>query len=148
MAGIGEKIDDFLLRRLWKKDLSLAGKATSLEIKACRLIYVIIKGFSVSLTQKLGVPSEFVREVLSILVGKGLLVPTHTEPPAYLPGKDPEMITLNEIIASVRISGEDAHSDSGSLASMPEVDGIMKHIEQAIALSLDKQTLKELTTRR
>jgi membrane protein len=98
----------------------------------------------VSLTQKLGVPSEFVREVLSILEEKGLLVPTHTEPPAYLPAKDLETITLNEIIASVRISGEDTHSDSKSLASIPEINGIMKHIEQAITLSLDKQTLKDL----
>ncbi len=98
----------------------------------------------VSLTQKLGVPSEFVREVLSILEEKGLLVPTHHEPPAYLPGKDLERITLNEIIASVRISGEDTHSNTQSLASLPEVDGIMKHIEQAITLSLDRQTLKDL----
>jgi membrane protein len=98
----------------------------------------------VSFTQKLGVPSEFVREVLSILEEKGLLVATHDEPPAYLPGKDLEMITLNEIITSVRISGEDSQSDSKALASIPEVDGLMKHMEQAIALSLDKQTLKDL----
>jgi membrane protein len=98
----------------------------------------------VSLTQKLGMPSEFVREVLTILQKKGLLVPTNSEPPAYLPAKELESITLNEIISAVRISGEDSHVASKSLASIPEINGIMKHIEQAIALSLDKQTLKDL----
>ncbi len=122
------------------------------ERLAIAIMFLVGQGFYdnqlhwkfVSLTQKLGVPSEFVREVLSILEEKGLLVPTHHEPPAYLPGKDLEQITLNEIIASVRISGEDTHSTSQSLASIPEVDDIMKHIEQAITLSLDKQTLKDL----
>ena len=46
MAGIGEKIDSFFIRKLWNKDAALAGKAMSFEIKALRLIYVIIKGFS------------------------------------------------------------------------------------------------------
>jgi len=97
-----------------------------------------------SLTQKLGMPSEFVREVLTILVGKGLIVPTHGEPPAYLPAHDLDTITLNEIISAVRISGEDAHISYKSLASIPEINDIMKHIEQAIDLSLDKKTLKDL----
>lgn len=97
-----------------------------------------------SLTQKLGMPSEFIAEVLSILEEKGLLVLTQSEPPAYLPAKDLETITLNEIISSVRISGEDTHISAKSLASVPEINGIMKHIEQAITLSLDKQTLKDL----
>lgn len=97
-----------------------------------------------SLAQKLGMPSEFVREVLTILQGKGLLVSTQSEPPAYLPAKDLEMITLNEIIRAVRISGEDTHISAKSLASVPEVDVIIKYIEEAITLSLDKQTLKDL----
>lgn len=98
----------------------------------------------VALTQKLGVPQEFISEVLSILENRGLVVSTLSEPPAYLPAKDLETITLNEIISAVRLSGEDSHSSSKSIASIPEVDGVMKHIEQAITLSLDKQTLKDL----
>ena len=97
-----------------------------------------------SLTQKLGMPSEFVREVLSILEEKDLLAQTQSEPPAYLPAHDLETITLNEIISAVRISGEDAHMASKSLSSIPEINDIMKHIEQAISLSLDKKTLKDL----
>jgi len=97
-----------------------------------------------SLTQKLGMPSEFVSEVLSILEEKGLLVPAQGEPLIYLPGRDMETISLNEIISAVRISGEDTHISSKSLASVPEIKGIMKHMEQAIALSLDKKTLKDL----
>lgn len=97
-----------------------------------------------SLSQKLGMPSEFIAELLAILEGKGLLVQTQSEPAAYLPAKDLEMITLNEIINAVRIAGEDTHASSRSLASIPEINRIMTHIEQAIAISLDKQTLKDL----
>ncbi len=98
----------------------------------------------VSLTQKLGMPSDFVREVLTILQKKGLLIATHSEPPAYLPAKELEAITLNEIINAVRVAGEDTNISVKSLASIPEVDGLMQHIEEAITLSLDKQTLKDL----
>ncbi|MBI5846465.1 MAG: YihY family inner membrane protein [Nitrospirae bacterium] len=97
-----------------------------------------------SLTQKLGMPLEFVHEVLTILQERGLLVPTSSEPSAYLPAKDLETITLHEIISAIRISGEDADAASRLHASIPEIDELIKHIEDAITLSLDRQTLKDL----
>jgi len=98
----------------------------------------------VSLSQKLGMPSEFVLEVLTVLEEKGLIVPIHSEPPAYLPAKDLESITLNEIVGAVRIAGDDTHNSDRSPASIPEVEGVMKHIEDAIYASLENRTLKDL----
>ena len=46
MSTIGDKIDSLFVRKLWKADPDSGSRATSLQIKALRLIYVIIKGFS------------------------------------------------------------------------------------------------------
>ncbi len=97
-----------------------------------------------SLSHTLGIPSEVVSGVLSSLQEKGLLAATQGEPPEYLPAKDLGAITLNEIIAAARMSGEDAASCSEYISSIPEINGIMDHMEQAIAQSLDGQTLQEL----
>ncbi|HYQ48491.1 MAG TPA: YihY/virulence factor BrkB family protein [Thermodesulfovibrionales bacterium] len=96
-----------------------------------------------SLTQRLGRHADPVREVLSILEDKGLLVPTHAEPPAYLPGKDIAAMTLNEIVSAVRTPGEDNHIP-GRAASVAEVVDIMKDIETAVASSLNNRTLRDL----
>ncbi len=97
-----------------------------------------------SLTQRLGIPADLVQQILSILEEKGLLVTTNSEPPAYLPARDLEIITLNEIIYAVRTAGEETHIPGKTSASGTAVDGIMKGIEDAIAASLEKQTLRDL----
>jgi membrane protein len=98
----------------------------------------------VSLTQRLGMPADLVQQVLSLLEEKGLLVTTNNEPPEYLPAKDLEIITLNEIIYAVRTAGEDTHISGKALASVTAADGIMNSIEDAITASLEKQTLRSL----
>jgi membrane protein len=98
----------------------------------------------IPLTRRLGIHAEFIREILSVLEKKGLLVPTHSDPPAYLPGKDPDIITLHEIIRAVRIAGEHDQISGKAVASIAEVDGIMETVEDAIAASLEKQTLRDL----
>ena len=98
----------------------------------------------VTLTRRLGMPADFVRQILSLLEEKGLLVPTHSDPPAYLPAKDLEIITLDEIISTVRVAGEDSYGPGKSLASIPAVDGIIRSVDAAIAASLEKQTLRDL----
>lgn len=97
-----------------------------------------------SLIQRLGRHPDFVREVLSILENKGLLVPTHDEPPAYLPGKDIAVMTLHEIVSAVRIAGEDGHISGKAASSVAEVDHIMNDIETAVAASLNNRTLRDL----
>ena len=46
MASIGQKIDAFFIRKLWKKDPGPSGKAKTFEIRALRLVYVILKGLA------------------------------------------------------------------------------------------------------
>lgn len=98
----------------------------------------------VSLSQKLGMPSEIVLEVLNVLEEKGLIVPIHGEPPAYLPAKDLETITLNEIVGAVRVAGDGTNVSDRTPVLIPAVEGVMKHIEDAIYASLENRTLKDL----
>jgi len=98
----------------------------------------------IPLTQRLGIHAECIREILSVLENNGLLVPTHSDPPAYLPGKDPDIINLHEIIRAVRSAGEDGQISGKAVASIAEVDDIMKTVEDAIAASLEQQTLRDL----
>jgi membrane protein len=97
-----------------------------------------------SLSQKLGMPSEIVLEVLTVLEEKGLIVPMHGEPPAYLPAKDLETITLNEIVGAVRVAGDGTNISYRTPVLIPAVEGVMKHIEDAIYASLENRTLKDL----
>jgi membrane protein len=98
----------------------------------------------VSLAQKLGMPSEFVHEVLDVLEKKGLVVPSGSEPPNYLPARDTGTITLHEIVSAVRVAGEPSAVPGKASVSIPQVDGVMQHIDDAIAASLEKQTLRDL----
>ena len=96
------------------------------------------------LSRKLGVPAEFVSEIISILHEKGLLATTQGEQPAYLPGKDPETMTLHEIIAAVRVAGEEGRAGGKSPALLAEVGAVMDRIEDGITTSLGTQTLRDL----
>jgi membrane protein len=97
-----------------------------------------------SLAERLRLPSEFVHEVITILEEKGLIIRSQGEPPSYLPARDIETIPLVEIINSVRVAGDAGSASENGVASIPEVDGVMKRIEKAISSSLEKETLRSL----
>jgi membrane protein len=46
MMSRGQKIDDFLSKELWEKDLSALGTFRALQIKLLRIAHVVIKGFT------------------------------------------------------------------------------------------------------
>jgi membrane protein len=132
------------------KTLAFSGRAK--EKQALAIMFLVGYNFYhnkahwefASLSERLGLPAARVQEVLTAIEERGLLVQAQGEPPAYLPARDLEAITLNDIISAVRVSGKDAPISGKSLAAIPAVDDIMKHIEDAISLSLEKQTLKDL----
>lgn len=97
-----------------------------------------------SLTERLGLPAEFVHDVITALEEKGLILSSGDEPPAFLPAKDIEIISLREVVDSVRISGVNFHVSDSEHLSLPEVDRIMKLMDDATDNSLEKETLKKL----
>ncbi len=121
------------------------------EKTALAIMYLVGRDFEAggkqwnvaSLTKRLGLPAAFVLEVLNVLEEKGLLVPAQGELPVYLPVKGLDAISLDEIIRSVRVAGEDTKGSGKASVSIPAVDGIMMHIESTITASLEGKTLRD-----
>jgi len=87
---------------------------------------------------------EAIEEIIAILRQKGLVVSSDDEPPAFFPAKGIETIYAKEIIDSVRLSGEDRYTSKAKQISIPEVDNIMKQIEEASSVSAGKTSLREV----
>ena len=97
-----------------------------------------------SLVERLGLPVEPVQEVITVLEQKGMVVETGDDPPAYLPERDIETIKLKELFESVRVAEEDAFAISETHLSSPEVDRVVKGINDAIGETVGEETIKSL----
>jgi membrane protein len=97
-----------------------------------------------SLVNRLGYPVGAVRETVATLERSGLLVRA-AEESAYLPGRAMDTISVRDVLDVVRSPGEKVPvcAETGFF-SVPEVDKIMTRIDDAIADTLRKETLKTL----
>jgi membrane protein len=95
------------------------------------------------LSKRLGLPPVIVQESLTMLEKKGLIITSYEEPPAYLPAKDLESISIREILDAVRISGDEALAGNKFIA-IPEVDDLISHTDDALYRSVKNKTLKSL----
>lgn len=97
-----------------------------------------------SLVNRLGYPVGAVRETITILEQKGLLVRAE-ERSVRLPGRSLDTIPVKEVLDAVRSSGEEfpVSAESGFL-SVPEIDRIMRKIDDTIGDTLRKETLESL----
>ncbi len=97
-----------------------------------------------SLIERLGLPIEPVQEVLGELERKSLLLESGAEPPGYLPARDIDVIKLSDVLHAVRTTDEESYELEERFLSMPEVDGIMSGIDDAVGSALGDMTLKAL----
>lgn len=97
-----------------------------------------------SLAERLRVSSLFVQDTLSVLEQKRLIISSGDDPHAYYPARDLEAISVKEVIDSVRSAGEDTHSTEGNLHAIPEIDKIMKRMDEIVADSLRNETMESL----
>ena len=95
------------------------------------------------LVSHLGLPQESVDSTLSELKEKQLILEVGEDPVFYLPAKDIEVITLNEIIDAARINKETPLLESRYLANT-EIDQITEKVDNAIHGALGELTLKDL----
>lgn len=100
------------------------------------------------ISEFLGIPAGTVREVITALVRRGLLIASDDEPPAYSPAKDMGTITIKEIIDAVSSGGDDTGYPEETMPVAPGVDALMKQIEKALSDSLDNRTLRDLVLQR
>lgn len=100
-----------------------------------------------SLVQELGLPQESVDTTLNELIEKNLIVEVGEDPVFYLPAKDLEVITLNEIIDAARINKETPLLEERYLANT-EIDQITDNIDNAIHTALGESTLKDVVLKK
>lgn len=96
-----------------------------------------------SISTRLELPVDTIEDLLGILQRRELITETADDPPAYLPAKDLENIRLNELYSTVRVDKLDPFSKKTAL-SIPEVDRLMKSLDDSTINTLGKKTLRDL----
>lgn len=97
-----------------------------------------------SLVKRLELPLEPVQEVLGRLEIKGLMLKSGAEPPEYLPAKDIETISILEVMRAIREPGKDSRAIEERYLSMPELDAVMRELDEATGTTLGNRTVKDL----
>jgi membrane protein len=98
------------------------------------------------LTQVLGVPMHAVQAVLEALEGRGVVARSAEDPPAFLLARDPSAITVGELLDGVRSAGEDRFLKPEALPVTPQVDRVLKQLDQTMHASLEQVTVKDLAS--
>ncbi len=96
------------------------------------------------LVHDLALPMQPIHHVLQLMLDTGFLSETSDEPPAYLPRRDVETITLAELYAVVRSAGENRLLSMKTLPHQFEVERAMETIQRAVEVQLGSRTLKDL----
>jgi len=102
---------------------------------------------SEALVHHLGLPMQPVHQVLQLMVDSGFLAETADLPPAYLPRRDVETITLAELYEVVRSAGENRLLTLKSLPHQQQVEEAMTALQQAVKNEFGERTLKDLVER-
>jgi membrane protein len=97
-----------------------------------------------SLVDLLDLPVDPIHDVLTLLEKNSLLLETGDDPPAYLPAKDIETITLLELLNAVRVADKGALAIEKKVVAIPEVDDVIKTLDTAITATLGEKTLKDI----
>lgn len=97
-------------------------------------------------TQRLHVPGRTLAEIVGALEARGLLVQSAERPAAYLPARDPDMITVQQLLDAVRAAGEDRLLSPDHLPTPAPVVAVLGRMRQAVENSVGRVTLRELAS--
>lgn len=96
------------------------------------------------LVKRLGVPGDALGDLLDDMLQLGFLVETSGDPALYLPGIDPDRLTVREVIAGLRSAGEQGLPiDEGALTLAP-VEHTLAELQAAGADRLGNMTIGDL----
>jgi len=99
------------------------------------------------MVQYLGLPMQPVHQVLRLMCEAGFVSDTNSEPPAYLPRRDIDSITIAEMLNAARSAGENRLLTPANTPHQTEVDRAMEGIQEAVETHLGDQTLRDLVTK-
>jgi len=97
-----------------------------------------------SMVDYLGLPMQPVHKVLRLLMEIGYLSETSDDPPAYLPKRDIDNISLAELFQVVRRAGENRFLSSAQMPHTGKVDETLETVQSAIEQVLQGKTLRDL----
>jgi membrane protein len=103
---------------------------------------------SQELADYLGLPMQPIHHVLGVMDDAGFISETGDEPPAYLPKRDIETISLAELYEVVRSTGENRFLTVKTLPHQVEVEEAMHSLQRAIEAQLGDRTLRDLVRQR
>ena len=98
------------------------------------------------LVERLGTPVDPVYDIIILLEKNGLLLETGDDPPAYLPKKDIETISLHELLDAVRIAGPQALFVERKVLHVPAVDAVLNEVSDSLSDTLKNRSLKDMVT--
>jgi len=96
------------------------------------------------LTQALGVPMHAIDVVLAGLERAKLLVQSKDDPPAYLPARDLDAISVRQLLEAVRSAGEDRFLNPAGLPVSAPVAQVLARLDQALTAATRDVTLRDL----
>lgn len=119
-------------------------------------MYLIGKSFTeggprwtlAALTQRLGVPTRSLENVLTAMREGNVLIQTDSEPPAYVPARALETIALPELLDAVRSAGEEPSLGPDSLPVPEEIEQLVMRIDGAAGERVREVSLKDLVESR
>jgi len=95
-------------------------------------------------TRLLGVPLHALQTVLDPLEERDLIIQSGDDPPVYFPARDPSLISVRQVLETVRAAGEEHFLSPEALPAPPAVDAVLKRMRQAVESSVGDMTLREL----
>jgi len=82
--------------------------------------------------------------VLDALAGSGLLVQTGDDPPAYVPARELDHLSIAELLAAVRKAGEDNFLNPDALPVSARIADVEARIDAAVSAALDGTSVRDL----
>jgi len=100
------------------------------------------------IVQELKFPVDPVHDILSVLQNNGLILETADDPPAYVPARDIETITLSELLNVVRMGEKETMIIERKIISVSNVDSVLEDLETSTKNTLGERTLKDMVLSR
>ncbi len=96
------------------------------------------------LSQVLNVPQERVQSLLELLEKHGLIVASKESPPTWLPGRDIEKISVEQIIRIVREAGDSAPEITMASSALHKAQNTIQDLNELLAKHLSGKNIKDL----
>ena len=94
----------------------------------------------------LGVPVHVLQTVLDALERQEFIVQNGDDPPAYLPARDPSLVTVTQVLNAMQIAGEERLLSPEKLPTPQPVEQVLNQIQRAVDSSVGDISLRDLVT--